>query len=317
MFPRLRDQKNMDELKAYSVKKKESFRIGKLYEAIPPSPNFLSTRYAEQIKQCGSFLKFAECKPDNYLKLVYANFCRGRFCPGCMERKAMKNAFTLLHALHLAQAEQKARFIFGTFTFPNCQDDELPAYISRLSYSFRKMLNYAAVRRPTLGSYRVIECNYNSQRDDYNLHLHAVFALKPSYFTRQYIKHGDWLEMWKRAFQDDSITQVHIQAIKEDEVERSAFEIGKYLVKSGDFQRPEILEVFHKSFHNRRLHSSTGLIKKLLKRVGEQPEGIASEDGSVIADNLCPECHQSLQLLYYRWMNGEYKNLILKGGEKS
>ncbi|WP_164146077.1 protein rep, partial [Stenotrophomonas maltophilia] len=34
-------------------------------------------------------------------------------------------------------------------------------------------------------------------------HFHALLLVKPSYFTINYIKQGDWVEMWAKALQVD------------------------------------------------------------------------------------------------------------------
>ncbi|MDE9983016.1 protein rep, partial [Staphylococcus pseudintermedius] len=68
------------------------------------------------------------------------------------------------------------------------------------------------------GYVRKLEITYNKKRDDYNPHFHVLIAVNKSYFTdkRYYINQKKWLELWRSATKDESITQVHVQKIKQN-----------------------------------------------------------------------------------------------------
>ena len=44
-------------------------------------------------------------------------------------------------------------------------------------------------------------------------HFHALL-LVPSYFTINYIKQGDWVEMWAKALRADYLPSVNVKAVK-------------------------------------------------------------------------------------------------------
>ena len=62
----------------------------------------------------------------------------------------------------------------------------------------------------------------------------------PSYFTINYIKQGDWVEMWAKALRADYLPSVNVKAVKAtlDEKGRKqldkALETLKYSVKPSD-----------------------------------------------------------------------------------
>ena len=41
-------------------------------------------------------------------------------------------------------------------------------------------------------------------------HFHALLLVKPSYFTINYIKQGDWVEMWAKALRADYLPSVNV-----------------------------------------------------------------------------------------------------------
>ena len=45
-------------------------------------------------------------------------------------------------------------------------------------------------------------------------HFHALLLVKPSYFTINYIKQGDWVEMWAKALRADYSPSVNVKAVK-------------------------------------------------------------------------------------------------------
>ena len=45
-------------------------------------------------------------------------------------------------------------------------------------------------------------------------HFHALLLVKPSYFTINYTKQGDWVEMWAKALRADYLPSVNVKAVK-------------------------------------------------------------------------------------------------------
>ena len=42
----------------------------------------------------------------------------------------------------------------------------------------------------------------------------CLAIVKPSYFTINYIKQGDWVEMWAKALRADYLPSVNVKAVK-------------------------------------------------------------------------------------------------------
>ena len=90
----------------------------------------------------------------------------------------------------------------------------------------------------------------NPTYDTYNPHFHVVLAVKKSYFnnSKNYIKRDEWLDMWREVTGDYTITQVHIERIKEKQTGNAVAEIAKYSAKSNDMGvSPEVFETFYNS----------------------------------------------------------------------
>ena len=77
---------------------------------------------------------------------------------------------------------------------------------------------------------KAIEVTYNSDEDTYHPHLHCIFALKASYFTRGYIKQADWQKIWGECCKLDYEPLVNIKTIKGGTAKAVA-EVAKYPVK--------------------------------------------------------------------------------------
>ena len=45
-------------------------------------------------------------------------------------------------------------------------------------------------------------------------HFHALLLVASSYFTINYIKQGDWVEMWAKALRADYLPSVNVKAVK-------------------------------------------------------------------------------------------------------
>ena len=76
------------------------------------------------------------------------------------------------------------------------------------------MTHYKAWQKAVKGYFRALEITYSKKRDDFHPHFHCILAVPKSYLSsRVYLKHEDWLNMWRRAYKDESIQMVNIKAI--------------------------------------------------------------------------------------------------------
>ena len=45
-------------------------------------------------------------------------------------------------------------------------------------------------------------------------HFHALLLVQSNYFTTNYIKQNDWVEMWQKALRVDYAPSVNVKAVK-------------------------------------------------------------------------------------------------------
>ena len=282
----------------FSAKRQAVQQVAQLYKEIHYKPQ------SEALSKCATFLQVEVCPRDGFYRLRQAYFCKQRHCPLCMWKNAATNARKLYLAMEGAlREESKCRFLFLTLTCRNVSSKELSDTITRLSKSFaRGLLRAKVVKQNLLGSFRSIECTYNEQREDFHPHIHALLCVQPEYFKRgNYLSFEDWLDHWRRAFQDDGITSLNVQAIRQKNFKKAAFELAKYAVKTSDIKCSKLLKVVHDSFHNRRFLSSSGLLKKQLSTVSK------NEYKNVENDYVCGECGGPLENSFLEFEEGFYR----------
>lgn len=175
---------------------------------------------ANQILDCGQTLWFNlkehKITLEQKLKLAEMYTCKDRFCTFCNWRRELKYKkliYSFLDALH---AQKSIRYIFLTLTVPNCHIDDLRATIQHMNKSFQRMSQTKRFKNSILGFLRVLEYTVEKKRKDYmHPHFHAMLAVDPNYFTdNRYIPQKEFLEMWRAATRDETITSVDIRIVK-------------------------------------------------------------------------------------------------------
>ena len=106
-------------------------------------------------------------------------------------------------------------------------------------------------------------------------HFHALLLVKPSYFTINYIKQGDWVEMWAKALRADYLPSVNVKAVKATLTKKGVSnwtkhsETLKYSVKPSDLalegDKGAWLHEMTKQVHKMRFIATGGVLKGILK----------------------------------------------------
>lgn len=222
---------------------------------------------AQRVSDCGTLLEFrrplggfptpppasgcaeAAGNPEGW-KLHTANFCRDRLCPMCSWRRTYKIYSQISRIMDVIENDYV--FLFLTLTVPNCSADELPQLIDELQDGWHNLIHYKRFKTSVKGFFRALEVTRNTDKtspsyNTYHPHFHTILAVKKSYLTsRDYIQHSEWLDMWRKAMRDNSITQVDIRRCKskndivqgEQAVKAlgaAVAEVAKYSVKSADY----------------------------------------------------------------------------------
>lgn len=226
--------------KLWDTHKKESLWVRDLYRGT------VCDRYSQRIDNCGGILVFTEkadlVTGDQVYKLKIARFCRVRHCPVCQWRKQMAWRARFFDALPLIRQDYPtARFIFMVLTVKTCPLDELRDTLTWMNKSW-ELLSKRKVF-PAIGWLKTVEVTRS--KDDYaHPHFNALMMVPPNYFSRNYLSHERWRELWRDCLKVNYLPQVNVQAIKPakdpfdqaaaDHLMKSLCETIKYSVKPSD-----------------------------------------------------------------------------------
>lgn len=293
---------------------------------------------AERCSECGTLLEFTPvlgvaggesplglppAGTRQRMNLYRANFCRDRLCPMCSWRRSYK-IFGQVSQI-MDQIANDYEFLFLTLTVPNCTADELVKTLNAMSKAWIRFTHYAPIKRILKGFFKALEITYNLQADTYHPHLHNVLAVPKGYFkSRDYIKRDDWLNLWQKAMNDYSITQVDIRRargkIKGSEVSvdgveavkalsSAIAEIAKYAVKSSDYlfkcenTTDKVVSVLVPALSGRRLCSFGGCFAEAHQMLQLDD----AEDGDLVHVNNELRSDLAVQIYRYGWSCGAYK----------
>lgn len=290
---------------------------------------------AERMQECANVLTFKQTA--DRLKLFQAWFCKVRLCPMCNWRRSLKIAFHNKKIVEEVNKREKVRWIFLTLTIQNVQGSELKDSISDMMEGFRRLFMYSKVKKVTKGYFRALEVTKNRNKasdwnNTYHPHFHVLMAVKPSYFTRDYIKHDEWVSLWKKALQVDYSPVVNVQAVKpkkevdlngiEKDVkhamqeQKAILEVSKYPVKDTDVLPSQELSedgietvgTLDDALSYKRLIAYGGLLKEIHKELNLDD----AENGDLIkVDDTTDETANAICEVMAYWNPG-IRNYVVK-----
>lgn len=278
-----------------------------------------------RVSDCGSFLEFAhEISESGDVsdkgKLHKANFCRDRLCPMCSWRRSYKIFGQVSQIMELISSNYK--FLFLTLTIPNVSADKLSDSLDGLFLSWRRYIHYKPIETVVKGYFRALEITRNKSDGTYHPHFHCVLAVPCDYGHNVYVQRDEWLQLWRRACKDDSITQVDIRVARDkyssSELKASSSlgsavaEIAKYAVKSSDYiidgdedLTDKIVQTLSVALHGRRLVSFGGVFKESFKKLDLEDVESDSADLTHINETLNPSL--AWLICRYGWSVGAYE----------
>lgn len=285
--------------KPWDIHRAESDEIAKLYGIVGYS------RYSERIGDCSQRLTYAmQANDDGELKLRLreAKFCRVRHCPVCQWRRQQMWRARFFKALPQVQAKYPtARWIFVTLTVKNCELTELRATLTRMNAAWKRLL----LRKefPALGFIKSVEVTRKPEDGTAHPHFHCLMLVPANYFTRGYISHAKWTELWQSCLKADYTPIVNVKVVKstkgtsDDSPEASntallmaICETLKYAVKPSDLLAdPQWLDELTKQLQKTRAISIGGCLKEFFSEDdpedlinGEIEEGEKTEDEATL-----------------------------------
>ena len=322
----------------FAPKRKKSVLLSESYTRIGYDSK------ASRVASCGTELSFAYAiSPDGVVsedgKLHSANFCKDRLCPMCAWRRSYK-IFGQVSRI-MEHIGDKYEYLFLTLTVPSVPADELTETISRLVKAWSNLIRQKPFKTAVRGFFRALEVTRNNDPDSksyklYHPHFHVVLAVPHSYWKKLYITRDEWLDMWRKAYKDDSITQVDIRKAKSKDAYQEAgaqeainmlssavAEIAKYAVKDSDYIHEfdpeltdEIVQTLAGALARRRLTAYGGCFDDALQKLKLDD----AEDGDLVHINdetINPAL--ALLIVKYGWTAGAYKmtgSYIHEPGEK-
>lgn len=284
---------------------------------------------ANRVNDCGTYLEFVRSvNSEDPWRLHTANFCRDRLCPMCSWRRSYK-IFGQVSKIMDSIVDDYA-FLFLTLTVPNCSGIDLCDLIERMYFGFRKLIHYKRFKQAVCGFFRSLEVTFNNNRRSssygtFHPHFHCILAVPKSYFKSNfYIKHDEWLDMWRSAMNDPCITQVDIRRCKpkeqitagEDAVKAlsaAVAEVAKYAVKSADYlfagdeqKTDDTVMWLSAALHGRRLCSFGGIFDTVRKKFGLSD----CENGDLVHIDEDPiRSDVAYMIRRYGWSCGAYRLL--------
>jgi len=261
--------------KPWDIHKQNALQVSSLYS------NGGKHKYALRIYLCAKRLEFIEQTSENdgevILKLKTAKFCRVKLCPVCQWRRSLMWKARAYQALpRLREDYPKLRYIFLTLTVKNCKVHELRDTIEWLNYSWVKLTKRKCF--PAVGWIKSLEVTINKREGTVHPHIHALLAVKTTYFGRGYIPQKEWEKLWQKVTKVSYKPMVDIRKVSD--LESSIPEIFAYTTKESDYVNsysPFFIELSNQ-LHNTRMVSIGGILREYFTSVEDDTDLIGQDD---------------------------------------
>lgn len=278
-------------------------------------------RYAQRISKCSGVLRFAwNPDPDTgelRLRLREARFCRVRHCPVCQWRRSLMWLARFYQSLPAIQHEHPtARWLFLTLTVRNCAITDLRETLRGMNAAWNR-LRVRTEFRPVLGWVRTTEVT-RGRHGSAHPHFHVLLMVPPSMFTRHYVTHSRWVELWQETARLDYTPVVDIRTVKDKTPKRDALsglraaaaETLKYSVKPADMVADSgwFLEMT-RQVHRLRFVATGGLLKDVLRVDDETDEDL------ILAD-VPAEVEDNGSRLAFKWRPSERRYRRFPKGDR-
>lgn len=284
--------------KPWDIHRAQSDELAKLYKTVGYS------RYSERISECSQWLTYAmKAKDDGdvKLKLREARFCRVRHCLVCQWRRSLMWRARFIKALPEIQVKYPSgRWIFVTLTVKNCELTNLRATLTWMNAAWKKLL----LRKefPALGFIKSVEVTRGADGTAHP-HFHCLMFVPAGYFSKGYISHAKWQELWQSCLKTDYTPILDVRVVKSskgnlDETPeasnaamlRAICETLKYAVKPSDLLAdPKWLDELTKQLQKTRAISVGGCLREFFSEDdpedlinGEIEEDKKTEDDAIL-----------------------------------
>ena len=284
--------------KPWDIHRAQSEELAKIYETLGYS------RYSERIGECSQWLTYAMKSNDDgevRLKLREARFCRVRHCLVCQWRRSLMWRAKFIKALPEIQVQHPTgRWIFVTLTVRNCELTNLRATLTWMNGAWSKLIRRKEF--PALGFVKSTEVTRGADGTAHP-HFHCLMLVPAGYFSRGYLSHTKWTELWQSCLKADYTPVVDVRVVKstkltsDDSLDasnaamlRAVCETLKYAVKPSDLLAdPQWLSELTKQLQKTKAISVGGVLKEFFSEDepedlinGEIEEDEKSEDDAIL-----------------------------------
>lgn len=243
-------------------------------------------RYQERIRDCSRRLQFAliaDGEGGVVFHLQSALFCRVRFCPICQWRRSLMWRARFYKAVPEYLKEYPTRKpVFLTLTVRNCAISELRATVDQMNAAFARMTKRKSW--PGMAWVKSLEVTRGADGSAHP-HFHVLMFVKPSYFTRDYIKQSAWRELWQSCLKVDYLPVVNIKTVKPKtatgdtlaDIKVAIMETLKYGVKPDDLTCDgQWLMELTQQLHKTRAVAVGGELRPYLRE--DEPEDLIHDE---------------------------------------
>ena len=219
-----------------------------------------------------------------------AHLCNARFCPFCEARRTKALRARLYQGLEeFYNDKPKWRGLFLTFTVKNVPLDQLGDQLDQMNKAWNRMTQCSFwptdywFRRTEVtvgvpmrgGSDLAATSCVGAVQYTAHPHFHVLLLVKPSYFSRNYIKKSEWQKQWQMALRSDYAPVVDVRTAKSkhgngknpsEDAKSAVLEAAKYAAKANQLlELGPAITTLHWELRNRRLVAMSKKLSKYVK----------------------------------------------------
>ena len=125
------------------------------------------------------------------------------------------------------------RWVFLTLTVKNPPVTELRDTLKAMNSAWQRLAQTKRFKGVVKGFIRTTEVTRGKDGDMMaHPHFHALLLVQSNYFTTNYIKQNDWVEMWQKALRVDYAPSVNVKAVKPLKRVKRIISIRRYVKRS-------------------------------------------------------------------------------------
>lgn len=217
-----------------------------------------------------------------------------------------------------------SRWMFLTLTVRNPAIEDLGETLTQMNAAFKRMEKRKELK-PVQGWIRSTEVTRGKDGSAHP-HFHTLMMVSPSMFTRDYVTHYRWMELWRGCLRIDYDPNIDVRTVKSkrikegeslasstaDLIRGAVSETLKYSTKPSDMVADSawFLELTRQT-HKRRFIATGGTLKDVLKLDQETNEDL------ILADEMADGTDDGSRLAF-GWGTDErrYRRLPEKDGRR-